>query len=370
MLFTAMLGVVSFAGEQDSASALEIAYANVELANAVYLYVAVDYSAFDSAEGITLKITNTVSGKISELSPSKKITAPAGCVAFRYADMGTTNMGDELKIQAYRNGVASGEEKTYSILEYALKAHERGDAQFVDLVDAMIKYGASQQKISGNYGTYNLKDEWSLVVASGAVTSKAIVARGSEVTLTAKDAAKSALYTSALDRVEGNTIVAGEAYQGYRFLDESIFTDFSFDIGASECALPEGWLSEGSATFSFTVKSAEGKSLPSGPVIKSDSAEGEGISLYTVADGSVCLGSELKGLPLGVCSEESYLTFHIVYSSEAGTLSGYSIGGEKIAECSVALGEGVSLSRLVWEISEDEGIELERLVLVKGNIFE
>ena len=370
MIFTAVLGVVSFAGEKDSAPALEVAYANVELGNAVYLYVAVDYSAFDSADGITLKITNTVSGKTSEISPTKKIPAPAGCIAFRYADMGTTNMGDEFKIQAYRNGVASGEEKTYSILEYALKAHERGDSKFVELVDAMIKYGASQQKISGNDGTYNLQNQWSLVVVSGATIKKTIVARDSEVTLTAKDAARSALYTSALDRVEGNVIVASEEYNGYRFLDESAFTDFSFDLSASECALPEGWLSEGSATFSFTIKQAEGKDLPSGPVLRSDSAEGEGISLYTVADGSICLSNELKGRPIGVCSEESYLTFHIVYSSESGTLTAYSIGGVLIAECSVTLGEGESLSRLVWEISEDRGIELARLVLVKGNIFE
>ena len=231
MLFSSLVGIVSFAGaEDDSEPELKVAYANIELANAVYLRIAVDYSEFDSKDGITLKVTNSVTGKTTTLSPSSRIAAPAGCVAFRYADMGLTNMGDEFVIQAYKDGVASGEAKTYSILEYALKAHERGSELLVDLVDRMIKLGASQQKLSGNYGTYNLKDEWALVVASGATARKSIVARGSEVTLTPKDADGAVLYTSALGRLTGNTVVASKPYQSYLFLDETKFTDFYFDF--------------------------------------------------------------------------------------------------------------------------------------------
>lgn len=230
MLFSAMLGIVSYAGE-DTAPQLEIAYANVELGNAVYLYIAVDYTAFDSADGITLKITNTVSGKTSELTPDKRIYAPSGCVAFRHANMGNTNMGDEFKLQAYKDGVASGEEKTYSVLEYALKSYSLGDAQFIKLVDAMIDYGASQQKLVDRYGTYNLGKKWSLVVAQGATIRKAIVERGSELSLAPAVAGKSALYTSAFDRIEGTKITASEAYNSYIFLDESARTDLYFNFG-------------------------------------------------------------------------------------------------------------------------------------------
>ena len=220
MLLSALVGITSYASEASDEPALEVAYANIELANAVYIYFAVDYSDFGSKDGIKLKVTNTVSGVTTTLSPKSNIAAPEGCVAFRYASIGTTNMGDELIVQAYRNGEASGEAKTYSILEYALKAHESGEKKLVDLVESMIRYGASQQKLANHYGTYDLKESWSLVVVSGATVRKTIVKTGSELTLTPADQSKAILYTSALERVESNTIVASEAYQAYQFLGE------------------------------------------------------------------------------------------------------------------------------------------------------
>lgn len=252
MMFSAFVGTFSFVSAQDSEPELKVAYANIELANAVYVYIAVDYSDFESSDGIKLKVTNTVSGKSAMLSPKKDITAPAGCVAFRYSSIGTTNMGDELVLQPYRNGEPCGESKTYSILEYALKAHERGEKLFIELVEAMIQYGASQQKISGNYGTYNLAEKWSLVVASGATVRKKIVKRDSELALTPKDESRAALYTSSLDRVENNTLVASAEYQSYIFLSESVLTDFYFNFNCYD-----GETDTVSATFSESVASVE-----------------------------------------------------------------------------------------------------------------
>ena len=140
MVLSAMLGVVSFAEEAEEPTAtLEVTQANLEFSNSVYLYIAVDYSAIGSADGITLKITNNKTGKSTVLAPNSKITAPTGCVAFKYIDLGSKNMGDELTLQALKDGKASGAAKTYSVLEYALKAQGKGDAKLTKLMDAMLQ---------------------------------------------------------------------------------------------------------------------------------------------------------------------------------------------------------------------------------------
>ena len=319
MLFSAFVGIVSFAGAEDSKPELKVAYANIELANAVYLYIAVDYSDFGSKDGVKLKVTNNVSGVTTTLSPSSKIAAPAGCVAFRYTNIGLTNMGDELTIQAYKDGVASGEAKTYSLLEYALKVHENGSELLVELVEGMIKVGASQQKLSGNYGTYNLGKQWALVVASGATVRKAIVERGSEMALTPKDSDRTALYTSALGRLTGNTVVASEAYQSYLFLDETKFTDFYFDFdrydGEGE-TLASGFGSPVEKSFYATATGlAEDASAMANPVkltitssnLTEEAADGGSL---TIALGSLKVASGKDGgfdaaavLPDGLFSE-------------------------------------------------------------------
>ena len=362
LILSAMLGIAPLAEEETPE--LEVAYAGIEFGNAVYLYFAVDYTAFGSSEGITLRVTNTVSGKVVELSPASKILAPTGCIAFRNSNMGSTNMGDEFIVQALKDGEESGEAKRYSVLEYALKVQGGEDQTYTDLMKAMIKYGSGQQKLSGNLGTYDLTKEWSLVTAKGATVEKSIVLRDSEVTLTPTVEGQ-LLFTSRLERVTG-AVVASEPFMPHVFVSEDDLVDFSFDLAAGERALPAGWLSEGSATFTFSIKKVEDKALPSGPVLK---AAEDGIRLFVISDGAVCLSEELKGLPLGEPSTEEKLLFHVVYDASAKTLTGYTATGRGVAVGTTSL-TGDSLSSFVWEISEDAGLELSKLSLTKGNIFE
>ena len=192
MAFTLALGIIPHA--ETKSGELEISQANLEYAYSVYLLVAVDYTAVGSADGITLKITNNKTGAIVTLSPDADIEAPAGCVAFRYSSLGAKEMGDELTLQAYKNGVKSGEAKTYSILEYALKAKNANDEKLTNLVNSMINYGAKAQKAWNYTGSYDLADtSYSFVKLIGAKfangTTKAIMKAG--------DAALSATGTGA-----------------------------------------------------------------------------------------------------------------------------------------------------------------------------
>ena len=53
IILSSMLGVVSYAdGTGSDEPALDVAYANLEFGNKVYLYIAVDYSDFGSSDGV------------------------------------------------------------------------------------------------------------------------------------------------------------------------------------------------------------------------------------------------------------------------------------------------------------------------------
>ena len=193
MVFSAMLGVMSFA---EDAGALVITHANLEFADNVYLLIAVDYSAVGSADGITLKIKNNKTGDETTIdAPAADIKeVPAGCVAFKYDDIGAKNMGDELTIQAYLNGSASGDPIDYSILEYALRSENLANEKLTALVKSMIKYGAEAQKVWGHEGTYDLSVDHSLVKLKGGATfadgnTKAIMKAGDSLTATKAGAA-------------------------------------------------------------------------------------------------------------------------------------------------------------------------------------
>ena len=96
MAFSAMLGITSFA---EDAGVLVVSQASLEFADNVYLLIAVDYSAVGSADGITLKIKNNKTGEESNIdAPASDITAPTGCVAFKYDDIGAkmSNGADSL----------------------------------------------------------------------------------------------------------------------------------------------------------------------------------------------------------------------------------------------------------------------------------
>ena len=206
MLLSALIGVVSFAEEEESAApALEVSQANLEFSTAVYLYIAVNYSELGSADGITLKITNNKTGKSTVLAPNSKIAAPSNCVAFKYIDLGSKNMGDELTLQALKDGVPSGDAKTYSILEYALKAQAQDNDDLAELMDAMLQYGADAQKAFKYEGTYDLAKDYTLVKVSGLASinggaKKMIAERGTKVTATASGAASYVWYNYAIQR--------------------------------------------------------------------------------------------------------------------------------------------------------------------------
>ena len=182
MAFSLMLAIIPHA-EDVASGDLAISQANLEYAESVYLLVAVNYTAAGSAEGVTLRVTNNKTGDVSVFTPDASIAAPEGCVAFKITELGAKNMGDELTLQALKDGVARGESKIYSILEYALKAKNEGDEKLTNLVNAMINYGAKAQKAWNYEGTYDLSDtSYSFVRLIGAKfengTSKAIMKAG------------------------------------------------------------------------------------------------------------------------------------------------------------------------------------------------
>ena len=185
MLFS--LGLAIYPAAEESPE-LEIAYANIELASSIHLWFAVDYSAFESYDGVKLKVTNNVTGEVTTLSPVPGISTPEGCIAFKYAKLKYKNMGDELTLQAYKDGEASGESKTYSTLEYALKAQSRKDGKLTELMQSMLLLGKNAQKTFKHTGTYDLSKSYSLVALSGGATvngkTKLIVPIDSELTAT------------------------------------------------------------------------------------------------------------------------------------------------------------------------------------------
>ena len=198
MVFSAFVGVASFAEEEATSTAsLKVSAANLEFNTAVYLYIAVDYSEFGSASGITLKVTNNVTGESSIISPNSKIEAPTNCVAFKYTALGAKNMGDELTLQALKDGKPSGDAKNYSILEYALVSQGEGDEKLTNLINAMLAYGAKAQNLNKHTGTYDLSKEYSFTK----LTAGAYFADGStKVIMSEGDAPKTATIAGATDK--------------------------------------------------------------------------------------------------------------------------------------------------------------------------
>lgn len=238
MMLTAMLGVISFADAAPAAETpeLDISDATLQFASAVYIYVAVDYSDFDSAEGVTLKVTNNKTGDSTILQPNKSVTAPTNCVAFKYTALGSKNMGDELTLQAMKDGVASGSSKTYSVLEYALKAQAQGDAKLTALMQAMLKYGADSQTAFNHPGSYDLKKSYSLVKVGGIGSvngkTKTIVETGTAVSVTAS-ASDAVWYTSAVQRQGvGASISVNTAkpYQALYAVPKSVANSESYEL--------------------------------------------------------------------------------------------------------------------------------------------
>ena len=195
-----MLGLVSGA-ENTSEPELSISGANLEFGNTVYLYVAVDYNKLGSSDNVELKVTNTKTGVEKTFTRDKSVEStkgfPEGSVGFRLDNLAAKNMGDELILTPMNgNKEITAAAKTYSILEYALKAENSGDAVLTGLVKAMIKYGADAQTAFGHEGTYNLAVDHSLVRLMGGAkfengATKAIMKAG-DTPLTATKAGATA----------------------------------------------------------------------------------------------------------------------------------------------------------------------------------
>jgi hypothetical protein len=169
-VFSAMIGVIPATAEGEAT--LEITHAKLELGNAPYLYFAVNYSDFGSYEGIQLKVTNKKTNNTHIYEPIPDFEAPEGCVAFKYTAINWQEMGDELSVQAMKDGKNCGEAKTYSVLEYALKAQSLGDAALSELMVAMLNYGANMQNVMKHAGTYDLFKTYSLVEVQGGKINK------------------------------------------------------------------------------------------------------------------------------------------------------------------------------------------------------
>lgn len=167
MLCSLALSISPSAEESDE---LVIAYANLEFASSIHLWFAVDYSAFGSYEGVKLKVTNTVTGEVTTLSPNLNISTPEGCIGFKYTKLKYKNMGDELTLQAYKDGEVSGAAKTYSTLEYALKAQGQNDDKLTELMQSMLTLGKNAQIAFKHSGTYDLSKSYSLVALNGGAT--------------------------------------------------------------------------------------------------------------------------------------------------------------------------------------------------------
>ena len=196
-VFSAMIGVIPATAEGEAT--LEITHAKLELGNAPYLYFAVNYSDFDSYEGIQLKVTNKKTNNTHIYEPLTDVEAPEGCVAFKYLAINWQEMGDELSVQAMKDGKNCGEAETYSVLEYALKAQSLGDAALSELMVAMLNYGANMQNVMKHAGTYDLFKTYSLVEVQGGKInkeSKIIVERGTKVSASFSDGATSSLTTT------------------------------------------------------------------------------------------------------------------------------------------------------------------------------
>lgn len=196
-VFSAMIGVIPATAEGEAT--LKITHAKLELGNAPYLYFAVNYSDFGSYEGIQLKVTNKKTNNTHIYEPIPDVEAPEGCVAFKYTAINWQEMGDELSVQAMKDGKNCGEAKTYSVLEYALKAQSLGDAALSELMVAMLNYGANMQNVMKHAGTYDLFKIYSLVEVQGGKInkeSKIIVERGTKVTASFSDGATSSLTTT------------------------------------------------------------------------------------------------------------------------------------------------------------------------------
>lgn len=244
MLFTAMLGILPSAAEDDG-GALRITSANVQAIDSVSLFIAVNYSelynSYDSAKSKVTVIITDRQGGITTLEPDDSVTELAGfpedSVGFRLSSISAKCIGDVMTIQAFDGDKASGSPVTYSILEYIIKAKSlnEGNEAYITAIEALQTFGAEAQKAFDYKGDYALADEsgelidYGLVVLNGASVKKEIRKVG-ESYAPATDKSAPLLYDMDFNPVKDNTLTVGAGVQRFFYIEQSTQTPYSLDV--------------------------------------------------------------------------------------------------------------------------------------------
>ena len=241
LVFSAMLGVVSFAAEDSGATEapeLKISHATLQFASTVYLLIAVNYGTADP-DGVTVQITNKA-GATTTLTRDTSVESTEGfhdgCVGFKYTKLSAQEFGDDLEIKALYNGKEQ-DSLDFSVLEYIIRAKSYGDTEtpFDKVLSALQTLGAKAQvafKRTGDWD-YLLADgddniEYGLIILNGA-TEKDAICRVGEPYTPETTKANPLLYTLSYDRIENNTIKVQAGIQKAFYISESDKTTFHFD---------------------------------------------------------------------------------------------------------------------------------------------
>lgn len=246
LLLSAFFAILPSAEASTPSGELEISSANLAFGSRVYLMVAVDYTElyadYDSAKA---KITVSVSDKnglIAELTPDDSVEGtdgfPDGAIGFKLTSLGAKNMADQLTLQAYNNGVASGDTVTYSVLEYAVKAKSESDNAALEYaLSAMLELGAEAQRAFEYEGDYPLYDEdgyidYGMLVVYGGAQKKVFGKIGSELTPAAGAAvgANAVLYDTAYDEIANNTVTVEGGVKKCFFVGDATRTALNLDM--------------------------------------------------------------------------------------------------------------------------------------------
>lgn len=311
-----MLGIVSGAEDAVTTGELSISGANIEFGDTVYLYFAVDYSAVGLSDDITLKVTNNATGETKVLVRNESVEEtkgfPASSIGFKLDNLGAKNMGDELTIQAFKGDKESGKAKTFSVLEYAIKARVLGNEKLTNLVNAMIAYGAKAQAAfehTDKENQYDLKKNYGLVVVGGSNEGKVIAEIGTKANVTPKtektgDNAK--LYTTALEAIEGDVILPdGVAY--YVYIGDKQRTVGNLDMTQANegCAGSVENLGAGGTDTKYKIiyTTATSNGLSTAP----SGTKGKAYAQYNVAAGDNTAGTSRVDVTTG---ENGYIKLH------------------------------------------------------------
>lgn len=245
LILSSFFAVIPSAEASTPSGELKINSASLAFGSKVFLLIAVDYSAlYSDYNTAKAKITVSVSDKnglVAELTPDDSVKGtdgfPDGSVGFKLTSLGAKNMADQLTIQAYNNGVASGDPVTYSILEYAVKVKSESDSPALKYaLDAMLELGAEAQRAFNYAGDYPLYDEegyidYGMLVVYGASARKTFAPVGTQVT-PKTDLAAPLLYTLSYDRIENNAITVKDGVQKAFYISADDKTGFFFDANS------------------------------------------------------------------------------------------------------------------------------------------